>query len=192
MITRLLLLTLLLLYLVRQRLLEGGRLLSIGGRHCWRRRYKGRLSTGRSGKQADRQAVRTAHRGDACKGGGKSATLNHEQALLERRDAREQRVVRLSESLVQLRVILFMKASDAWCIRAFLLLLLLLALGVDDGETMHVDLLQISDTVLQSGLHLEGLGVRGHGRRLLLLLAVVGHGDWIKSEDLVSLVVTRR
>ena len=116
MITRLLLLTLLLLYLVRQRLLEGGRLLSIGGRHCWRRRYKGRLGSGRSGKQADRQAVRTAHRGDACKGGGKSATLDHEQALLERRDAREKRIVRLSESLVQLRVILFEKASVVWCI----------------------------------------------------------------------------
>ena len=104
-ITRLILLTLLLLYLVRQRLLEGGCLLSIGGRHCWRRRHKGRLSSGRSSEQADRQAVWTAHRGDACKGWGKSATLDHEQALLERRDAREQRIVRLSESLIQLRVI---------------------------------------------------------------------------------------
>ena len=192
MITCLHLLNLLLLYMVHQRLLEGGCLLSIGGRHCWRRRYKGRLGSSRSGKQADRQAVRTAHRGDACKGGGKSATLDYEQALLERRDAREQRIVGLSESLVQLRVILFVKASDAWCIRAFLLLLLL-ALGVDDGEPMDVDLLQICDTVLQSGLHLERLGVRGHDRRLLLLLlAVVGHGDWIKSKDLVTLVVTRR
>ena len=58
---------------------------------------------------------------------------------MERRDTREELIVGLCESLVQLRVILFAKVSDTRRIRAFLFLRL--ALGVDDGEALDVDLL---------------------------------------------------
>ena len=45
-----------------------------------------------------------------------------------------------------------------------------MVLGIDDGVALDVDLLQIRDAFLKRGLHLEGLGVRGHRSSGLLLM----------------------
>lgn len=151
-----------------------------------RRAEEGRVRARRRAEQAahmERVLVRTGCRGGASHGRRQTARLDHKQALLQRRYAGEQLVVRDGESLVE-RSISRLGLFESLLVGGAAVEL---AFGVDEGEALHVDLLQARDAVLQRRLHLDGLSVVGHGTagagRLIL-----GHGCRIEAENLIGII----